>query len=445
MLFEAVNRLQYATFYSLERIHMTKKLQKKLNLIARSIAFTALGAVTLGVIWLGSFVMQKNSEYIAPSVVETNAEAEENIEIITGKDVENTQGLDEASNQEAMVLANTASDGAIICDSLVQGARDNDLPDGNYTFRVTGEINGGEISKDYPVELINFYDDVTYSLDGGQTSKTISLGDTTTEHKTLIVKYHKNLTIDEGVKVTATNVSNLTYKKGMYLCVMGELTNNGKISMTARGTYNQAGEDVYLWKDKSGNYEYVPASGASGMPAIQPYLTIGTWVNGKDGNNGTDRGTGSGGQGGLIQNGLNGATYSWMGASTGGTSYSGGNGSGGVVNTNGPANSQASVQASDNRGGNAYTYNSGAWVDWFAGGGAGIVGGNSSYYGSATSAGTDTKGQNGTGGLLVLYANSLTNEGTIESNGSNGAGANRAFGNSYGGATGGGGSRPEAQ
>ena len=40
------------------------------------------------------------------------------------------------------------------------------------------------------------------------------------------------------------------------------------------------------------------------MPAIQPYLTIGTWVNGKDGNNGTDRGTGSGGQGGLIQNGL---------------------------------------------------------------------------------------------------------------------------------------------
>lgn len=400
--------------------------------------FTALGAVTLGVIWLGSFVMQKNSEYIAPSTVETNAKAEENIEIITGKNVGSTQSLDEANGQETMALANTAEDGAIICDSLVQGARDNDLPDGNYTFRV----NTGTETKNYAVELINFYDDVTYSLNAGQTEKTISLGDTTTTHKTLIVKYHKNLTIDAGVKVTATNVSNLTYKKGMYLCVMGELTNNGKISMTARGTYNQAGENVYLWKDKSGNYEYVPASGASGMPAIQPYLTMGQRVEGKDGNNGTNRGTGSGGQGGLIQNGLNGATYSWMGASTGGTSYSGGNGSGGVVNTNAAANTAASVQASTNSGGNGYAYNNGSYVDWFAGGGAGITGGNSAYYGG-TSSGTETKGQTGTGGLLILYANSLTNEGTIESNGSHGAGANRVFGDRYQGATGGGGSRTE--
>lgn len=29
--------------------------------------------------------------------------------------------------------------------------------------------------------------------------------------------------------------------------------------MTARGTYNQEGENVYLWKNLDGSYEYVPA------------------------------------------------------------------------------------------------------------------------------------------------------------------------------------------
>ena len=137
---------------------MTKKLQKKLNLIARSIAFTALGAVTLGVICVKFFVMEKSNQYVASNVVDITAEAEENIEIITGK-------VDKANSNIMYATENSAEDGAIICDSIVQGARDNELPDGNYIFRVTGEINGEEIVKDYPVELINFYEDVTYSLE----------------------------------------------------------------------------------------------------------------------------------------------------------------------------------------------------------------------------------------------------------------------------------------
>lgn len=85
----------------------------------------------------------------------------------------------------------------------------------------------------------------------------------------LIVKYHKNLTIDAGVTVTATNVSNLTYKKGMYICVMGDLVNNGTISMSARGTYNQEGENVYLWKNTDNTYEYVPAVGGAGAARVR--------------------------------------------------------------------------------------------------------------------------------------------------------------------------------
>lgn len=39
----------------------------------------------------------------------------------------------------------------------------------------------------------------------------------------------------------------------------GDIYNEGKISMTARGTYNAAGQNVYLWKNIDSSYEYVPA------------------------------------------------------------------------------------------------------------------------------------------------------------------------------------------
>lgn len=147
----------------------------------------------------------------------------------------------------------------VTCDSIIQGVKDSNLPNGNYTFVVTGTADGtNNQTISYPVELINVYDDTTYTSN-------VSLGDTSTTKKMLVVKYHKNLTINAGVTVTATAVGNLTYKKGMYLCVMGNLTNNGTITMTARGTYNQAGENVYLWKNVAwsniaNKYEYVPAS-----------------------------------------------------------------------------------------------------------------------------------------------------------------------------------------
>ena len=332
-----------------------------------------------------------------------------------------------------------ADDGAIVCDSIVQGVRDCNLADGNYTFRVIGSTDGGATteSKDYAVELINYAEDVHYSLGEGETAKTISLGDTSTDYKMLVVKYHKNLTIDEGVTITATNVSNLTYKKGMYLCVLGDLVNNGTISMTARGTYNCAGENVYLWKNNNNSYEYVPSEGAKGLSAYR----IGTSYvkKGVNGNNGINRATGGGGQGAAITNGNNGSYNSYIGASTGGTSYAGGNASGGMVRCNSAALAASYTQASATAGGNGYAYDAGSNTYYFAGGGAGITGGTSSYC-RLGSSNTETKAQNGTGGLLILYANSLENDGTISSNGLNGAGASCYLPGSYRGAVGGGGS-----
>ena len=312
---------------------------------------------------------------------------------------------DESKTQEETIRkrettkVTIAEDGAIVCDSIVQGVRDSELKNGTYTFRVTGNINGTNETKDYKVELINYYGDVTYALNAGETSKTVSLGDNTTEYKMLVVKYHKNLTINKGVTITATNVSNLTYKKGMYLCVMGELKNNGTISMTARGTYNQVGENVYLWRNSNNTYEYVPSVGAAGVNSN----TVGQ--------NGKGRQTG-GGSGGVVET-VSGGTG---GAGAAGTSYSGGTGGGGSTRTyagNGSANG-----ANGGTGGSYYN-------NYPHGGGAGNPGGYGNTGGQA--------GENGTGGLLIIYANNFINNNQIVSNGSKGGDAYASGGSSGGG------------
>ena len=268
---------------------MTKRLKKKIKKIVLTVTGSLLSITALGAIGTRLLIMSKdNVQQISTLALDSNQELEAGeVEIIAG------------SNEDTPVTiadTNIAEDGAILCDSIVQGARDNDLPDGEYTFRVTGKAGTTTETKNYLVELINFRDDVTYSLDEGQTAKTISLGDTTKTYKTLIVKYHKNLTVEKGVTVTATTVSNLTYKKGMYICVLGDLKNYGTISMTARGTYNLAGENVYLWKNIDETYEYVPALGATGG-ASQSTSTSNKVLNGRAGNAGTGRQTGGGGTG----------------------------------------------------------------------------------------------------------------------------------------------------
>ena len=46
----------------------------------------------------------------------------------------------------------------------------------------------------------------------------------------------------------------------MLIYCTGKLTNNGTISMTARGAKAE-GQDVFLWKNTNGTFEYVPADG----------------------------------------------------------------------------------------------------------------------------------------------------------------------------------------
>ena len=100
---------------------------------------------------------------------------------------------------------------------IIQGIRDSNLSDGEYEILVNDEI--------YNIELYNYYEDVTYTKDQGE----IQLGNDTPDQTMLVVKYHKNLTIEEGVKLTAK-----TRKKGMYICVLGDIVNQGEITMSKK-------------------------------------------------------------------------------------------------------------------------------------------------------------------------------------------------------------------
>ena len=71
-----------------------------------------------------------------------------------------------------------------------------------------------------------------------------------------------NLTIKEGATLTSYNTA-YGGTKGMMIYCTGTLTNNGNISMTARGA-KAVGQNVYLWENLDGSYEYVPATGGAG-------------------------------------------------------------------------------------------------------------------------------------------------------------------------------------
>src|SRR5690554_6730407 len=134
----------------------------------------------------------------------------------------------------------------------------------------------------YNIELINVDRNTIYKE---EESPIIYLGNDIPDERILVVKYNGDLTIESGVLLTPT-----TRKKGMFIYVKGTLTNNGTISMTARGAVAE-GQNVYLWKNSDETYEYVPAVGGAGAVAIKGQ------VDGIAGSVGLERGTGGGGSG----------------------------------------------------------------------------------------------------------------------------------------------------
>ena len=106
----------------------------------------------------------------------------------------------------------------------------------------------------------------------------------------VVVKIEGDLEIENNSIVTSyVSPNGYGGPKGMLIYCTGTIVNNGKISMTARGAYAK-GQNVYLWKNEDGSYEYIPAIGAEG--GIGQDSSQG--LKGNDGNTAMSRATGGG-------------------------------------------------------------------------------------------------------------------------------------------------------
>lgn len=263
------------------------------------------------------------------------------------------------------------------------------IPDGDHTFQTVADME----SVDLDIEFVNIYGDTVY--DG----ESPVLGNDTPNERLLVLKYWGNLQINHGITIMPK-----VPKKAMVIVVMGNLLNRGTISMTARGAY-APGQDVMLWKNSDGTFEYVPKAGGAGGAGVRAAggNSPGYAKFGQSGNSAPRRGTGGGGSGGAATNA--GPDYGQSGNGAPGNSYTGGGGSGGVASYSG----LTSANAQWSKGTDAQM--SGA--NRAASGGAGNppgAGSNSSL-----------KGQIGAGGLLIVYCERVCNNdfnAVISSNGS---------------------------
>lgn len=289
-----------------------------------------------------------------------------------------------------------------------------DLYENNY---IDGNYNIKSEYADLSVEYVKKTGNQTISSD-------TSWGNTTADSRNLFVCVDGNLTVNSGCTLTAA-----VRKRGMFIWVRGDLTLNGTISMTARGA-SAAGQRLLLCNIGS-DYE-VPATGGAGGNS-----TTKTWDGATSANNGTSGvATGACGGGGSGPALVSGAGTANGGAGAAGTSYSGGTGGGAGVARSCTANA-GSGTANGGAGGNADACNGVDLNTMNAGGGAGNPGGAADYAGAIN--GTRNPGDNGTGGLLVLYVvGTLTfgASGTLSSIGSNGG---NVTGNASNQAIGGGG------
>lgn len=139
-------------------------------------------------------------------------------------------------------------------DSLIDAVEKYNFDDGEYSVKVAEET--------YNLKVQTF----NQNLEIDANTEIGSENDVATENENaksmVVLKVNGDLTINEEAKLTAYASKNgYGGPKGMMIYCTGTLTNNGTISMTARGAKAE-GQNVYLWKNSDNSYEFVPAVGA---------------------------------------------------------------------------------------------------------------------------------------------------------------------------------------
>ena len=225
----------------------------------------------------------------------------------------------------------------------------------------------------------------------------------------------KNLTIDNGFTLTTLNRCN-----GLIIHVEGDLTLNGSISMTSRGSTNSSPSNVNIYDPCTNDLLCtIPSSGGQGGFFGSPH----GWP-------GIGRGTGGGGS---ATNGYNAGT---------GTAYSGGSGSGCSQGATGGGKGGDGCGSgagnppgtpSGTYGTSGGTGNGGLLVINVKGniliGSNGIICADGSDGGGNYGPYSDGGGGSGGGSVNIFHTGTYTNNGTIRANGGQGGVADHHGGN----------------
>ena len=277
--------------------------------------------------------------------------------------------------------------------SLLAIAKNGIDKSGYYKVAVNGEA--------YTIHAYVYDEDTT--LTGGTFGDANDVATASDYAKNMVLlKVNGNLTTSGTTTVYSSPYGG---PKGFFIYCTGIFTNNGTVTMQGKGA-KAVGQNVYLYKNFNGTYEYVPAvGGAGGLSVTASVSRLGSSeVAGNAGKNGSKRRTGGGGSGQAyaFTSTNTRKMSSTSGSGSAGTSYSSGSGGGG---------SSSSYMSSST----TTIYGNNAEIN-------GGAGGNSSIYGCGAGNPTLTNNSNisysRTAGLLIVYGNSILNNGTFNSNGS---------------------------
>ena len=260
----------------------------------------------------------------------SNLVNDDNTVTISAK-IENTKNSQAVTLNKKFEVDTNQTEGNIEAESLISAVEKDDIKTGLYNVSVNDEI--------YNLKVYSF--DSNLNLDTNSAFGSEQDVATANEYakNMIVLKVNGDLTIDDGVTLTSyASKDGFGGTKGMFIYCTGTLTNNGTISMTARGA-KAKGQNVYLWKNADNSYEYVPAVGAEGgegqIAVTSEYTNKYNFLNGNSGRHGYNRETGGGGSGTCA------ARVLYFSALTGvtqnggmGTSYSGGTGGGGTYHSN---------------------------------------------------------------------------------------------------------------
>ena len=326
----------------------------------------------------------------------------------------------------------TATVASFEADSLIQAMEKYDFATGKFKVTVADQ--------EYNLKVYSFEENQTIEANTSFGTESDVATESTDAQNMIVLKVNGDLTIEqEAILTSYASKNGYGGPKGMMIYCTGTLTNNGTISMTARGAKAE-GQNVYMWKNIDESYEYVPAVGANGASAVYAKNGLSSIeVYGKKGSDGINRQTGGGASGGINIRHWTGEGYSGAGGK--GTSYCGGTG-GGAYSKPGYSDSAGGSGANNGgAGGNGVTVNATTYgIRYYAGSGAGNPTGKEKFFYYGEKATINGSGENGCGGLLIIYANTIKNNGQIQSNGSKGGLAKEGY-NSYsaaGGSSGGG-------